>query len=87
VIENTRKMLQTVKKRGDDRNMPINVFRNRNFRSLWFVTIVSASGYAVGNVVIEWIIYATTHTALLLTLLGVAEFVPMLTIGVLRAPW
>lgn len=62
--------------------MPINVFRNRNFRLLWFGTIVSASGYAVGNVVIEWIIYATTHTALLLTLLGIVEFVPMLTIGV-----
>ena len=62
--------------------MPINVFRNRNFRLLWFGTVVSASGFAVGNMVIEWIIYATTHTALLLTLLGIVEFVPMLTIGV-----
>ncbi len=62
--------------------MPINVFRNRNFRLLWFGTVVSASGFAVGNMVIEWIIYATTHTALLLALLGIVEFVPMLTIGV-----
>ena len=62
--------------------MPINVFKNRNFRLLWFGTIVSASGYSVGNVVIEWIIYASTHTALLLTLLGIVEFAPMLTIGV-----
>ena len=62
--------------------MPINVFKNRNFRLLWFGTIVSASGYSVGNVVIEWIIYASTHTVLLLTLLGIVEFAPMLTIGV-----
>ncbi len=44
--------------------------------------MISASGYAVGNVVIEWIIYATTQTVLLLTLLGILEFVPTLTIGI-----
>ena len=62
--------------------MPIKVFKNRNFRLLWLGTIVSASGYSVGNVVIEWIIYASSHTVLLLTLLGILEFAPMLTIGV-----
>ena len=65
-----------------DSNLPAGVFRNRNFRLLWFGSVVSASGFAVGNLVIQWIIFTTTHTALLLTLLGVVEFVPMLTIGV-----
>lgn len=63
--------------------MQFGVFKHRNFRLLWLGTTVSASGFAVGNLVIEWMIYHTTHAALLLTLFGVVEFVPMLMVGIL----
>lgn len=66
-------------KRG---NMPDHVLKNRNFRFLWIATISSASGLAIWNMIIEWLIFTTTQTALMLTLLGVVEFIPMLTIGI-----
>ena len=62
--------------------MPDHVLKNRNFRFLWIATIASASGLAIWNMIIEWLIFTTTRTALMLTLLGVVEFIPMLTIGV-----
>ncbi|MCL5782743.1 MAG: MFS transporter [Candidatus Thermoplasmatota archaeon] len=63
--------------------MQFGVFKYRNFRFLWLGATVSASGFTVGNVVMEWMIYHTTHAALLLTLFGVVEFVPMLMVGIL----
>lgn len=61
----------------------VHVFPNRNFKFLWIGAIASASGFYVGNVVIEWLIYASTRAALLLTVLGIIEFIPTLTIGVI----
>jgi MFS family permease len=55
----------------------------RNFALLWIGAVVSASGFYVGNVVIEWFIYASSHDALYLTILGVIEFVPILSIGII----
>jgi MFS family permease len=60
----------------------LTLLRNRNFSLLWLGTLVSASGFYVGNVVIEWFIFASTHKPLFLTVLGIVEFVPTLTIGV-----
>lgn len=57
-------------------------FRNRNLKLLWIGAAASASGFYVGNVVIEWLIYSSTHTALLLTALGIIEFIPAISIGV-----
>jgi predicted MFS family arabinose efflux permease len=61
----------------------LTLLRNRNFSLLWIGTLVSASGFYVGNVVIEWFIFASTHKPLFLTVLGIVEFVPTLTIGVI----
>lgn len=58
------------------------LLRNRNFSLLWIGAVASASGVYVGNVVIEWLIYATAHQAIDLTFLGIVEFIPTLTIGV-----
>jgi Transmembrane secretion effector len=59
------------------------LIRNRSFSLLWIGAVASASGYYVGNVVIEWLIYSTAHQALDLTLLGIVEFIPTLTIGLI----
>jgi MFS family permease len=58
------------------------VLRNRNFALLWVGAVASASGFYVGNVVIEWFVYASSHRAIDLTILGIVEFIPTLTIGV-----
>ncbi|MGD0249580.1 MAG: MFS transporter [Thermoplasmata archaeon] len=58
------------------------LLRNRNFTLLWTGAVASASGYYVANVVIEWLIYSSAHRPLYLTLLGIVEFIPTLTIGV-----
>jgi predicted MFS family arabinose efflux permease len=59
------------------------LLRNRNFTLLWVGAVASASGFYVGNVVIEWLIYSSGHQPIDLTILGIVEFIPTLTIGVL----
>ncbi|MCI4350015.1 MAG: MFS transporter [Thermoplasmata archaeon] len=65
----------------------LRLVRNRNFSLLWLGAVVSASGFYVGNVVIEWLIYHSSGNALYLASLGVVEFVPTLTIGVVAGAW
>ncbi|HXQ79568.1 MAG TPA: MFS transporter, partial [Thermoplasmata archaeon] len=64
--------------------------RNRDFRYLLVGSSASLTGLYVGNVVIEWFIStsnAARQAAILLTLLGVLEFVPSLTIGWFAGAW
>ena len=72
---------------------PVPVFgllRNRNFSFLLTGYAASVTGVYLGNVVIEWFI-STSNTArqaaILLTLLGIIEFVPNLSIGVFAGAW
>ncbi|MCI4352325.1 MAG: MFS transporter [Thermoplasmata archaeon] len=66
------------------------LLRNRNFCLLLVGYAASVTGIYVGNVVIEWLI-ATFNTAreaaILLTILGIIELVPTLTIGVFAGAW
>jgi MFS family permease len=61
----------------------LRLLRNRNFSLLWTGAVVSAGGFYVGNVVIEWFIFQASHNPFALTVLGIVEFVPTLSIGVL----
>ncbi|HTW56467.1 MAG TPA: MFS transporter [Thermoplasmata archaeon] len=58
------------------------VLRNRNFSRLWVGTVTAAGGTAVGSIVLTWIIYSTTHSALAVSLLGIVQFLPTLSFGV-----
>ncbi|MFZ0829586.1 MAG: MFS transporter [Thermoplasmata archaeon] len=66
------------------------LLRNRNFSALLIGYAASVTGLYVGNVVIEWFISASNtarQAAILLTLLGIIEFVPNLTIGWFAGAW
>ncbi len=59
------------------------LFRNRNFRYLWIGNTTSTTGFFVVTVIFDWYVYSATHQTLLLATLGVIEFVPMLTLGII----
>lgn len=65
------------------RASPWRLFRNRNFARLWIGAVASALGTAVGTIVITWIVYDTTHSALVISLLGIVQFLPTVFFGVL----
>lgn len=59
------------------------MFGNRDFRYLWIGNTTSTTGFFVVTVIFDWYIYSATHQTLLLATLGVVEFVPMLTLGII----
>ena len=62
---------------------PPRLLRNDNFRRLWVGTVTAAGGTAVGSIVLTWLIYSTTHSALAVSLLGIVQFLPTLGFGLL----
>ena len=56
---------------------------SRDYRLLFIGQFVSAFGTALSYVVLPWQMYQLTQSTLLVGLLGVAEFVPMLLLGLL----
>lgn len=70
--------------RNTKRKVPIaSLFGNRDFRYLWIGNTTSTTGFFVVTVIFDWYIYSATHQTLLLATLGVVEFVPMLTLGII----
>jgi MFS family permease len=59
------------------------VLRHVNFRRLWFGSVASAAGASVGSIVIVWLVYSATHSAIAISLLGIVQFLPTLLFGVL----
>jgi MFS family permease len=62
---------------------PLRPFRSRSFAGLWTGTLASSLGASVASVAFSWFVYSTTHAALAVTLLGVANFAPGLLVGLL----
>jgi MFS family permease len=62
---------------------PLHVFRSRSFRGLWSGTLASSLGASVASVTFAWLVYASTHAALDVTLLGISNFAPGLVVGLL----
>ncbi len=66
------------------------LLRNRNFRFLWIGSTASTAGVYLGSLLFDWIISASTATreaAVLLAVLGIVEFVPSYTVGLLAGAW
>ncbi|HEV2316106.1 MAG TPA: MFS transporter [Thermoplasmata archaeon] len=59
------------------------VLRRPNFRRLWIGSVTSSLGAAVGTLVVTWLVYSTTGSALAVSLLGIVQFVPTLAFGLL----
>lgn len=59
------------------------VLRDPNFRRLWFGSIASSAGTAVGSIIITWLVYSETRSPLAISLLGVLQFLPTLAFGLL----
>jgi MFS family permease len=71
---------------GDERispSSPTRVLRHVNFRRLWIGSVASAAGASVGSIVIVWLVYSATHSAIAISLLGIVQFLPTLLFGVL----
>ncbi len=61
----------------------VELFRNRNFSLLWVGALTSSTGSTAVTLVFDWFVFTQTHQVLLLALMGVIEFGPTLTLGVL----
>ncbi len=62
---------------------PGRVFRNRNFTRLWIGSVTSAAGAAIGSIIIVWLVYSATHSAIAISVLGIVQFLPTLGFGLL----
>ena len=62
---------------------PLDPLRNRNFLRLWVGSVTSAAGTAVGSIILIWLVYNATHSALAISVLGIVQFLPTLGFGLL----
>jgi MFS family permease len=60
---------------------PLRVLRKGNFRRLWIGSVTSAAGTAVSGIILTWLVYSSTHSALAISLLGIVQFLPTLGFG------
>lgn len=65
------------------RASPARVFRNPNFALLWAGALASTTGSTAVTLAFDWYVFTQTHQVLLLTLMGIVEFGPMLTLGII----
>ncbi|HEM7850894.1 MFS transporter [Burkholderia multivorans] len=57
--------------------LPANLFRHAPFRRFWGTRVMSSLAFQILSVAIGWYVYALTHSAFALGLVGLAQFVPM----------
>jgi predicted MFS family arabinose efflux permease len=62
---------------------PARLFRNRNFSRLWVGSVTSAAGTAIGSIIIIWLVYSVTGSAIAISVLGIVQFLPTLVFGLL----
>jgi MFS family permease len=55
---------------------------SRDFRRLWFGTGISAIGSQITTVAIPFQVYDLTHSTVLVGLLGIAAFIPLVTVSI-----
>lgn len=58
------------------------LWQNRKFTRLWSARLVSRFGSGLSAIVLIWIAYSQTGSALAVTYVGLAEFVPTIAVGV-----
>src|SRR5215470_8608877 len=59
---------------------PRSLFHHRPFAFFWSARVLSAVSFQLQGVAVGWQIYALTHSALALGLVGLAQFLPMLAL-------
>ncbi|WP_205189553.1 MFS transporter, partial [Burkholderia sp. LMG 13014] len=57
--------------------LPANLFRHAPFQRFWGTRVMSSLAFQILSVAIGWYVYALTHSAFALGLVGLAQFVPM----------
>jgi MFS family permease len=62
---------------------PTRVLRNPNFARLWIGSVTSAAGTAIGSIIIVWLVYSATQSAIAISVLGIVQFLPTLGFGLL----
>ena len=62
---------------------PLRTLRNPNFRRLWVGSVTSAAGTAIGAIILTWLVYTATHSAIAISILGIVQFLPTLAFGLL----
>jgi MFS family permease len=68
---------------GPESTSPTRLFANRNFTRLWVGSVTSAAGAAIGSIIIVWLVYSATHSAIAISALGIVQFLPTLGFGLL----
>lgn len=63
-------------------SIPAGLRGNRSFHWLWTARVVSRFGSALGYVVLLWLTFAATGSALAVAYVGIAEFVPTVAVGI-----
>ena len=61
---------------------PTRLLRLPNYRRLWVGWMAFALGGPLGGIVIIWLAYAATYSAVWIAIIGIAQFVPTLALGI-----
>ena len=59
------------------------LFRNPNFVRLWIGSVTSGAGTAIGSIIVIWLVYSATRSAVAISVLGIVQFLPTLGLGLL----
>lgn len=59
------------------------VLGNKNFAYLYLGGLVSVSGSTITSLILVWLVYSETRSALAITYLGIASLLPTITLGLL----
>ena len=59
------------------------VLANKNFAYLYFGGLVSTSGSTITSLILVWVVYKETASAIAITYLGIASILPTITLGLL----
>ncbi len=62
---------------------PFRLFQNSNFFRLWVGAVTSSAGAAIGSIIVIWLVYSATQSALTISILGIVQFLPTLGFGLL----
>jgi len=62
---------------------PLRLFQNPNFARLWIGAITSSAGAAIGSIIVIWLVYSATQSAIAISVLGIVQFLPTLGFGLL----
>ena len=66
---------------------PRSLFRHKPFAFFWSARVLSTVAFQLQGVAVGWQIYALTHSAFALGMVGLVQFLPMLGLTLSSAMW